>query len=75
MKTFENLKTQFPDAVESAWHQHTNGGGWVMNTARVDPSAFVGPDAVVHGYAVVRGNAVVLGNARVLANARVLGKP
>ena len=40
-------------------HQHTNGGGWVADTARVDDSAYVGPDARVSGNAQVSGNAKI----------------
>ena len=54
-------------------HQHTNGGGWVADTARVDDSAYVGPDAQVSGNAQVWGNAQVSGNARVSDNAWVSG--
>ena len=34
-------------------HQHTNGGGWVADTATVDEKAFVGPNALVSGNAKV----------------------
>lgn len=34
-------------------HQHTNGGGWVANTATVRESVYVGPDARVFGDARV----------------------
>ena len=68
-----------------AAHQHSNGGGWVADTAKVADTAYVGPDAKVHGnakvygyanvsgYAMVSGNAVVYGNAQVFANAQVSG--
>ena len=54
-------------------HRHSNGGGWVADTAKVDASAHVGPDAKVYGYAHVYGNARVFGNARVYGNAQVYG--
>ena len=57
--TLQDLQKLFPEASESTWHQHPNGGGWVENTARVDASAYVGPDAVVYGDAWVFGNARV----------------
>lgn len=44
-------------------HRHENGGGWVANTARVDPTAFVGPEAQVYGEARVSGKAQVSGEA------------
>ena len=54
-------------------HQHSNGGGWVADTARVAVTSFVGPDARVSGNAWVSDNAVVSDNARVYGNARVSG--
>ena len=38
-------------------HKHSNGGGWVADTATVAASAFVGPDARVYGGA--RGQSLV----------------
>jgi hypothetical protein len=39
-------------------HQHSDGGGWVADTAYVDDSVYVGPDALVFDsarvYAVTR---------------------
>ena len=54
-------------------HQHTNGGGWVADTARVEDSAYIGPSAQVTGNARVSGNAQVSGDAQVSGNARVSG--
>ena len=48
--TLQDLQDDFPDATESTWHQHPNGGGWIENTAYVDASAYVGPYAVVFGH-------------------------
>ena len=53
--TLSELQFTFPDATLETWHQHSNGGGWVENTATVDDTAFVGPDAVVSGDARVSG--------------------
>jgi carbonic anhydrase/acetyltransferase-like protein (isoleucine patch superfamily) len=67
-------------------HRHTRGGGWVANTATVDPEAWIGPDALVYGNARVCSvepqtddaqiyeNARVHGEARVYGNARIYGK-
>ena len=61
-------------------HQHTNGGGWVADSAVVDDSAYVGPNAYVFGEARVFGKARVFGEvwvsgeARVFGNARVSGE-
>jgi len=64
-------------------HKHPNGGGFVADTALVDPSAYVGPNAMVldsaqvrenariEGYGCVRGNAIVRGNAVVSDHAMV----
>lgn len=48
-------------AAGSGGHWHSNGGGWVANTATVAASAYVGPKAAVHGYATVRDNARIEG--------------
>ncbi|MFF5097631.1 MULTISPECIES: DUF6055 domain-containing protein [Actinosynnema] len=40
---------------------HSNGGGWVANTANVAASAYVGPKAAVMGRASVQGNARIEG--------------
>ena len=37
-------------------HVHSNGGGWVADTASVSDSVYVGPDAMVLGYAKLSGN-------------------
>ena len=37
-------------------HQHSNGGGWVADTATVSESVFVGREAMVFDNAVVTGN-------------------
>ena len=54
-------------------HQHSNGGGWVADTATVADTACVDPYAKVFGNAWVFGNALVFGNARVFGNALVAG--
>ena len=40
-------------------HQHANGGGWVADTATVEPNAWVSGDAWVYGDARVSGDAWV----------------
>jgi carbonic anhydrase/acetyltransferase-like protein (isoleucine patch superfamily) len=64
---------------------HSNGGGWVANTATVNASAYVGPNARVLGtakiynnarvedYAVVMDSATVQNNAIVSGHALVMG--
>ncbi|MBO4877575.1 MAG: N-acetylglucosamine-1-phosphate uridyltransferase [Ruminococcus sp.] len=60
-------------------HIHSNGGGWVADTAKVADSVYVGKDAMVLGSAVVSGNAriedhaVVAGSAAVKDNAVISG--
>src|SRR5208337_1237547 len=49
-------------------HQHSNGGGWVANSAKVENSVYVGINAQVHGNARVYGNARVFDNAWVFDN-------
>ena len=62
--TLKELKKLFPTATDKTWHRHSNGGGWVENTAKVDISAFVGENARVCGNALVCGNARVCGECR-----------
>jgi hypothetical protein len=50
-------------------HQHTNGGGWVANTAKVEETAYIGPNARVYGDAKVYGYALVYGDAQVYGDA------
>lgn len=46
-------------------HKHSNGGGWVANTAYVENTAYVCSNAEVFGYAQVYGYACVFDNAKV----------
>lgn len=42
------MKTQFDFGQGPVnAHQHSNGGGWVADSATVTPTAFVGPEARV----------------------------
>lgn len=52
-------------------HKHSNGGGWVADSAIVADTAYVGPDARVYDTASVHCNANIFGNARVFGNAWV----
>jgi hypothetical protein len=75
-----------PKKPDVAGRAHPNGGGFVANTAKVDPTAYVGPDAQVlgkakvlgharvEGYAVVKDNATVRDHARVSGHALVYGR-
>ena len=71
--TLEQLQQKFPHATEDTWHQHTNGSGWIQNTAQVASSVYVGPNALVYGNSRVSGNVWVSGDARVFGNAFVSG--
>ncbi len=70
----------FPPQSRTGMHQHTNGLGWVANTATVDATAYVGPNAQVLNAAQVRNNsriedyAVVRDSAQVRDNAVVSGR-
>src|ERR1700730_8864363 len=63
-------------ALESNWHRHSNGGGWVENCSIVDDSAFVGPGAIVYGKdTLVHNGAKVFGKHTLVGDgARVGGK-
>ena len=54
-------------------HSHSNGGGYVANTASVADSVYVGPDAMVLGYATVKDNVIITDHAVVEGNAQVSG--
>lgn len=54
-------------------HYHSNGGGFVAETARVDDSVYVGKNAKVLGYTTVTGNAQIKDYAAVTGAAKVSG--
>ena len=64
---FSELQEKIGTQIESDWHQHKNGGGWIHKSAKVDASAFIGGSAIVWGQ--VYGDAQVYGNARVYGDA------
>ena len=80
---FSELQEKIGTQIESDWHQHKNGGGWIHKSAKVDASAFIGGSAIVwgqvsgdarvYGDARVSGDAWVYGDAQVYGNARVYG--
>lgn len=61
--------------VEARRHVNPDGsaGGWVAETANVDPAAWVDPDACVFGNARVFGTAQIQDLAHVCDNAKVDG--
>ena len=73
----------FGDGIPVAAHRHTNldgsEGGWVADTATVQPTAIIGKNAKISGnaeiggFAVVSGDAKVYGDAWVFDNAKVTG--
>jgi len=52
---------------------HSNGGGFVASTAKVDASVYVGPNAAVIGNATVTGNVVIDGFAMIAERANISG--
>jgi carbonic anhydrase/acetyltransferase-like protein (isoleucine patch superfamily) len=73
---FEELETRVQPVhglLRDEWHQHPYGGGWVQNTARVDPTAYIAPEALVLGRSRVLGRACVLDQACIKGNATVAG--
>jgi hypothetical protein len=44
-------------------HRHTNGGGWVADTAIVEATAFVGPEALVYDKARKRQRRAIIEKA------------
>ena len=69
MKTIKQVLELFPEVNKVGWHQHSNGGGWVDNTAKVEETAYIGANAQVYGDAQVSGYAKVSGDARVSGDA------
>ncbi|MCX6345544.1 MAG: DUF6055 domain-containing protein [Armatimonadetes bacterium] len=73
---FESVMSQAKDV---SGKPHSNGGGFVADSAKVEASVFVGPNAKVLGNAQALGNAriedyaCVMGNAVVKDNAIVSG--
>lgn len=52
-------------------HRHPNGGGWVADTASVNPASFVEENAQVFGKALLLGEVKVKDNAKVFGNANI----
>jgi hypothetical protein len=46
----EKILSRIPRAIESEWHQHSKGGGWVQNTAKVAETVYVGQNALVQNF-------------------------
>lgn len=66
----EGYQSNFRAAYKTNGHTHSNGGGWVANSATVASTAYVGPNAIVLGNANISGTARIEGTAWV-ENARV----
>lgn len=58
---FDIVKQKYPSAVETDWHQHLNGGGWVANSASVTETVTV-PDSAVIGYRARIGDRANIGD-------------
>ncbi len=74
----------FRAQLKSGGHLHSNGGGWVQNSATVASTVYVGPAAMILGNSNIGGqvrientslvkNAVLSGQVRILNNAFVNG--
>lgn len=59
----EGYQSDYRAAYKTNGHTHSNGGGWVSNTATVAATAYVGPKAIVRGSSNVSGNARIEGTA------------
>jgi hypothetical protein len=62
----EGYQANFRAGVKAlyAGHTHSNGGGWVANTATVAATVYVGPKAIVVGSSNLSGTVTVNGTAR-----------
>jgi carbonic anhydrase/acetyltransferase-like protein (isoleucine patch superfamily) len=54
-------------------HRHPNGGGWVANTAKVDPAVYVSASSEVFDKAEIRGHVIIKGRCRVFGHAKIDG--
>jgi UDP-3-O-[3-hydroxymyristoyl] glucosamine N-acyltransferase len=54
-------------------HPHSNGRGWVANTASVSATVYVGPYAIVYGHAELSERVRVEGTAQVSGHAKLSG--
>ncbi len=77
-----DIKQRTVNTQNNAWvtySKHSNGGGLVASSAKVDSSVYVAPDAVVMGSAKISGNvriedhAVVQDSAQISGNAVISG--
>lgn len=74
----EGYQANFRSYWKTNGHTHSNGGGWVSNSATVAATAYVGPGAFVRGSANISGNARIEGtawveNATVRDNVKING--
>lgn len=58
-------------------HRHLNPnrvlGGWVADTATVEPSVMVYPNAIIYDYAFVAGNCEISGSTSISGDVRIIG--
>jgi hypothetical protein len=59
----EGYQSTFRSQYKTNGHAHSNGGGWVANTATVASTAYVGPSATVLGTSNISGTARIEGTA------------
>jgi carbonic anhydrase/acetyltransferase-like protein (isoleucine patch superfamily) len=59
----EGYQSTFRSQYKVNGHVHTNGGGWVANSATVASTVYVGPKAIVRGSSNISGNARIDGTA------------
>lgn len=59
----EGYQSNFRSAYKTNGHTHSNGGGWVSNSASVAASVYVGPNAIVRGSCNISGNVRIEGTA------------
>ena len=58
---------------EDQQHIHSNGGGYVANTARVAATCYVGKHALVYGTAVLLDRVCIIDSAQVSGSAKLSG--
>jgi hypothetical protein len=55
-------------------HKHTNGGGWVADTASVTKSVIIRKNSVVYDHAKISG-VVMVSSSKIFGNAKISGPP
>jgi len=59
MTVSQRVLNHVPGSVPEDWQQHSNGGGWVHKTAKVEASAYLYPTSIVGAWAKIQSATTV----------------